>query len=131
MHCFPDAKGRTWAAAKRQHLAPLRRLARATRMEALRRPPLFEATKATKTKSGLTWDVAMSVRRVLTKESKVTIVTGTGESYREQKPPPGCMASSGHFSTKCGRKSPWRGTSPRIRNHHSHRLQRDCQRPQP
>ena len=60
----------------------------ATRVDALRQvPPLFEASKMAKTTTGLTWDVAMSVRRVLTKEGRVTTATGTGDTYRELETP--------------------------------------------
>ena len=41
------------------------------RVEALKQvSPLFEAIKHVKTENGLTWDIATSVRRVLTKEGK-------------------------------------------------------------
>ena len=50
-------------------------------------PPLFEAVKRVKTETGLTWDVATSVRRVLTKEGKVTIATGQDSTYTELETP--------------------------------------------
>ena len=48
---------------------------------------LFDAIKHVKTETGLTWDIATSVRRVLTKEGKVTIATGQGETYKELETP--------------------------------------------
>ena len=60
----------------------------ATRVEALKHvPPLFEAIKHVKTETGLTWDVATSVRKVLTKEGKVTIATGQDDTYKELETP--------------------------------------------
>ena len=57
-------------------------------MEALKHvPPLFEAIKHVKTETGLTWDVATSVRRVNTKEGKVTIATGQDSTYKELETP--------------------------------------------
>ena len=40
-----------------------------------------------KTETGLTWDIATSVRKVLTKEGKVTIATGHGDTYKELETP--------------------------------------------
>ena len=58
------------------------------RVEALKQvPPLFEAIKQVKTEHGLTWDIATSGRRVLTKEGKVTIATSHGDSYKELETP--------------------------------------------
>ena len=60
----------------------------ATRVGALKHvPPLFEAIKHVKTETGLTWDVATAVRRVLTKEGKVTIATGQDSTYKELETP--------------------------------------------
>ena len=60
----------------------------ATRVEPRKHvPPLFEAIKHVKTETGLTWDIATSVRRVLTKEGKVTIATGHGDTYKELETP--------------------------------------------
>ena len=54
-------------------------------MEALKHvAPLFEAIKHVKTATGLTWDVATSVR---TKEGKVTIATGQDSTYKELETP--------------------------------------------
>ena len=52
-------------------------------MEALKHVlPLFEAIKHVNT-----WDVATSVRRVLTKEGKVTIATGQDSTCKELETP--------------------------------------------
>ncbi|CAE6971171.1 DBP2 [Symbiodinium sp. CCMP2592] len=60
----------------------------ATRVEALRRVPrLFEAIKVVKTESGLTWETAVSARRVLTQDGRVTIAMGIGSSYTELATP--------------------------------------------
>ena len=56
-----------------------------TRVEAPRQvPPLFEAIKKAKTEHGLPWEIAMSVRRVLTKDGRVTIATGHDDTYAEE-----------------------------------------------
>ena len=55
----------------------------ATRVDVLD-PPLI---KHVKTETGLTWDIATSVRRVLTKEGKVTIAPGHGDTYKELETP--------------------------------------------
>ena len=85
----------------------------ATRVEALRQVPLlFEAIKVAKTESGLTWDTAVSVRRVLTQEGRVTIATGTGPTYTELETPTKVHGLVGALcSTRCGRNRRWPSTS--------------------
>ena len=79
----------------------------ATRVEALRRvPPLFEAIKVAN--PGLTWDVAMSVRGVLTKPrtARTRLPLAPVSRIKNWRPRPRCMVSLARFSSKCGRNRP-------------------------
>ena len=50
-------------------------------------PSLFRSIEKVKTQSGLTWDRAMTVRQVLTKDGRVTIATGHNADYVELATP--------------------------------------------
>ena len=50
-------------------------------------PALFKAITKVKTDKGLMWERILTVRQVLTKEGKVTVAVGHGDTYAELEGP--------------------------------------------
>ncbi|CAE7244687.1 unnamed protein product [Symbiodinium sp. CCMP2456] len=58
-----------------------------SRIEALAHVPRLFPIDEVRTEKGLTWDLAMTVRPVLTAEGKITVATGHGRDYYEMATP--------------------------------------------